>query len=113
MTPNNQDFAHVLSELQHKIQTDTQHLRETEENLHKATIEKTRLHDLIKTKEAEIERAKAEISAAKSKLSQVEREETKLSADVRRLKDDEMKNKRQLDEVNRQVQEASRATSKK
>lgn len=113
MTPNNQNFGQVLEQLKHKMQEDAQHLHTAEENLQKAGAEKTRLHDLIKTKEMEIEKAKAEITSAKTKLSQVEREETKLNADVRRLKDDEMKNRHQLDEVNRQAQEASRMVSKK
>jgi len=115
MTPlnSNLNFGQALEQLKHKIQTDTQHLHETEQNLQKAVDEKKRLQDLMKVKELEIEKAKGEITAAKTKIAQLDRDEAKLNNDVRKLKADELINKRQLDEANRQFQEASRNMAKK
>lgn len=115
MIPNNsgKDFAHVLAELQRKIQTDAEHLRVTKENHEKAIAEKNRLAELIKTKEMEIEKARVEISTSKSKISQLEREINKLGSEVRTLEVADRSNKEKLAEISRAAQESLRKTDHK
>lgn len=105
-----QNFTQTIEQLKRDIEKEVNNLRQKETEQKNAVLEKQRLEESIKAKEAELkqkegemQRFKAEVQQftlqTRSKISQAERESKKLTEEINKLKQEQATKSQELTKV--------------